>query len=81
MSELNPNHPVTQAMHNRWHVLAALLMQHFKTNHVVITMEDAQALDPDGCIVVHEKPDGLHLLMVDRSTGEQLARDHGGLPH
>lgn len=81
MSELNPNHPVTQAVSDQWHKLVALLLRKMGTDHVVITAADLMAMRPGSAIVVQELHDGLHLRLVDSETAEQLAREHGGLPN
>lgn len=81
MDELNPNHPVTQAVSDHWHKLAALLMHKMGSAHVVITMSDLESLQPGTCITVQELHDGIHLRLVDITTAEQMARQQGGLPH
>lgn len=81
MDELNPNHPTTKAVTDHWHKLAALLMHKMGAAHVVITMSDLETLRPGTCIVVQELNDGLHLRVVDITTAEQMAREHGGLPN
>lgn len=77
--ELNPNHPVTQQMHDQWHKLAALAVMK-AGGHVVISMEDLGRLPPGGGITVQELDDGLHLRLVDARTAEVLAKKEGGLP-
>lgn len=80
MTELNPNHPVTQAVHDHWHKLCALLMHKQGLQRVVITAEDIKALENGASIAVQEKHDGLHLFLVDEAQAKVLARKHGGLP-
>ena len=80
--ELNPNHPVTQAMHDQWHVIAAILVIKYGEDgdHIVITDEDIKAMQQNSFVVIQELRDGVHLRLVDSETGHRLAREHGGLP-
>jgi hypothetical protein len=78
--ELNPNHPVTQAVSDHWHTICAILMNKMGTDHLIITQRDIQRMTPGSCIVIHEKKDGIHLKMVSREEGERMAREQGGLP-
>ena len=79
MTELNPNHPVTQAVRGEWAKLLALVMHKLNMSHIVITRSDIHSM-PRSAIVVRELSDGIHLGLVDEATGEQLAREEGGLP-
>lgn len=79
--ELNPNHPVTAAVHDHWHKFVALLMVKYDLGHVVITGADVARLDGEGSAVcVKEQRDGIHLWIVDAKEAERLAREEGGLP-
>jgi threonine dehydratase len=78
MSELNPNHPVTQAVHDHWHKLAAFAVMK-AGGHIVITADDIDAA-AGMAIVVQEKLDGLHLRIVEPSAAMLLASADGGLP-
>lgn len=80
MTELNPNHPVTQKVSDHWHTICALLMAKMGTDHVVITVDDISRMQPRSAIVIQELHDGLHLRMVDSEQAEQIARQAGGLP-
>lgn len=80
MSEMNPNHPTTQAVHEQWHKIAALIMLKHGDDHVRITMDDLRRIPPDISVTVQELPDGLHIRLVDGATAERLAREHGGRP-
>lgn len=79
MTELNPNHAVTRALHDQWHKLAALAV--FKAGgHVVITADDIAGI-PDGlAMTVRELDDGIHLQLIDPSAAMLLAKAEGGLP-
>lgn len=81
--ELNPQHPVTSAVHDQWHKIVAILLHKYDLGHVIITMKDFEAFvadHPDSVVVLHDKRDGLHLTMTSREEGERLARTQGGLP-
>jgi hypothetical protein len=81
MSEINPNHPTTQAVHDQWHKLCALLLQKFTDGHAVISVEDVHQLGVAGrVIVVQETHRGIELTLVSELEGQRLARQHGGLP-
>jgi hypothetical protein len=81
VSELNPNHAVTTAVREQWSTIAALIMHKLGRAHVVLTVDDLNAIAADPqAIVVQEKRDGLHLRLVSMEEGERLARMAGGLP-
>jgi len=86
MSELNPNHPVTAAVHDHWHKLCALLLHKFAAGHAVITardvggMTDLFANEGGPTIVVQETERGLELTIISGRQAVRLARQQGGLP-
>jgi hypothetical protein len=67
--ELNPEHPVTKALHDQWYKLCALLLMRLG-NSAVIAEADLTALverfaDGGGpAIVCHSKTDGIYLTLV-----------------
>lgn len=77
---LNPNHPTTRSLDGQWHKFAAMLMQKFGTDHVVLTALDVISFGGGRAITVQELDDGIHLRIVDERTADRLAREHGGLP-
>ncbi len=77
--ELNPNHPVTRAVSEHWHKIAALLMFKYKIEHAVITIDDIKNM-PNSAIAVQELSDGIHIRLIDGADAERLARKEGGLP-
>jgi hypothetical protein len=80
MMELNPNHPVTQAIHDHWHKICALMMLKLNQKHIVITMADVLAMGDDAnAVTIQELPDGIHIRLVSMEEGEVLARKEGGL--
>jgi hypothetical protein len=79
VNEVNPNHPVTQAVHDHWHKIAALLVQKLGGS-ALITSDDVLALGVDKAVTVQELSDGLHVRIISLSEGEKLAKIHGGLP-
>lgn len=78
--ELNPNHQTTQAVHDHWHKIAAIVMQKLGADHVVITADDLRRMPEGMFVTVQELDDGLHVRFVDEATARRLAREHGGLP-
>lgn len=78
MSELNPDHPMSAEMRDRWHKLVALVMLKFDAKHVIITMADLEDFPTDNYILVNEDHDGLHLRLVDKDVAEFMARKHDG---
>jgi|GEM_PF-6918592 len=79
MSELNQNHPVTQAMRDQWFKLAAIMVAK-AGGHAVITAEDIASFPPGAAITIRELADGIHLRVVDADTAATMARFEGGLP-
>lgn len=82
--ELNPNHKTTEAMHEQWHKICAILMHKFDLKHVCITSADIERSlkDQNGLfITMQELPDGLHLKMVTEEEAIRLAKKEGGLPN
>ncbi len=83
MSELNPNHEVTQAVREQWHKIAALLILKFDLGRVVITEADLVKFGniPGGAnIVIKDQKDGIHIWLVSDEEGARLAKEEGGLP-
>lgn len=82
VSEINPNHPVTQALHDQWHKILCVVMHKLGEDHVVITQSDLIALGASGskCIVAHDRSDGLHIMVMDEARARDLAAANGGLP-
>ena len=82
--ELNPNHPVTSAMHDQWHKIVALLLHKSGEDETVITVEDIERFGRsdkvNGAVVIKEAQDGLHLRIVAADEAERIARREGGLP-
>lgn len=78
MSELNPNHPMTKAMHDHWHKLCAFVVKKYANGHAIITLDDMTCIAGMN-IVGEEKNDGIHLRIVDDAEAVKLAREHGGL--
>jgi len=80
--ELNPNHPMTQAIRPEWYKIAIIFMLRNGDRHTVIDHVDLRLLDSvEGCsIAVQDKDDGLHLTIVTADEAEQLLATHGGRP-
>lgn len=81
MSEINPDNPLVQALHDSWHLIVGLMIHKFKQAEVVITAEDIESFDAhyggDTAVLCHDKKDGLHLMIVTRAQGEALAAQEG----
>lgn len=80
MSELNPDHPVTQGLREQWFKLLAVVLWKYRDTlpkHVVLTEADfagiAAAFPNMPTIVAHDRADGLHLRVMDESEGQRLA--------
>lgn len=79
--ELNPNHPVTQQVHDSWHKIAAILMQKFGMYAVEITEADVLALGDNEKAVMADCRGGRFVIrLVSMGEAEKLARKEGGLP-
>lgn len=78
MSELNPNHPVTQEMHDLWHKMVAVLLWKFCDGKFMFTNEDAEkfAKAMDGSVViVHAHRANLELKIVTEAEAMRLMSD------
>lgn len=65
--ELNPEHPATQAAHDQWHKIAALLVKKLG-GKTVITSEGIAELTSNSVVLTHFKKDSIELeilLMTD----------------
>lgn len=81
-SNLNPNHPVTQAMDTEWHKIVAILMHKLGLNEVELTEADINAFVTSGyaAVTIHAGETTLRLNLATEAEAERLAREHGGLP-
>jgi hypothetical protein len=79
VSELNPNHPVTQQVRDHYHVLLLIVLQMQGLSEVEITPADIEAIKGRS-IVVDTRGGGLWLRNVDAETAGRIAREAGGLP-
>lgn len=83
MSEINPNHPVTQEVREIWHKIAALMLHKSGKKEMTITIADLQAWErdyPNGAVVIKANNFDFRLWLVTAEEGEKLAREEGGLP-
>lgn len=81
--EINPNHPVTQEVHDLWHKIAALLVYKTGNKEMTITLADLKAWErdyPDGAIVIKANNLDFRLWLATAAETEKLAREEGGLP-
>ena len=81
VDELNPNHPVLNAVRGKWPWLFAILMRKQGRKTVRITSADLIAFSNAGLsIAVRGNADDIEIFLVDAAQGEALAREAGGLP-
>ena len=84
MTELNPNHPVTQSVHDQWHKIVALLMAKIGSRRVVISPDEVKrfAEEGDGNNITIRFDDclGIELRLVSDNEAVRLARQERGLP-
>jgi hypothetical protein len=79
--EINPNHPVTQALHDKWPYLCAILLRKFGKSKATITLEDLLSFSHSGLsICARGNQDDIELFLVDAEEGLRMAREAGGLP-
>ncbi len=83
MTELNPNHPVTQEIRQHWHKLCAIALFTLDVRELEITVEDMEKftreLGDDAAIVVKAKGKILTLKLVKGEEAKRLVKDEGGL--
>lgn len=75
--EINPNHPMTSSLHDKWHMLMALAIFKLKLPEFCVTMDDVEAYNkvhPNSAVLAHEKKDGLHIMLVTMEQAEALAK-------
>lgn len=73
--ELNPEHPVTSALHEQWHKLCMILMDRLGESEILITEDEIKAWGekyPDHAILAHAHKDGLTLKVVTMEEGRRL---------
>lgn len=75
---LNPNHPVLQAVDEHWQKIAALLVSKAGGDVTITTADIAAA--PPLFLAVRGNDTSLRLYLVDEQTARSLARKEGGLP-
>lgn len=82
MTELNPNHKATQAAHDHWHKICALMMFKIGVREFVISpREITEAFDAQLNIAVQfDDTIGIRLFLVSEEEAVQLAKREGGLP-
>ncbi|HKD60516.1 MAG TPA: hypothetical protein VKB47_08650 [Terracidiphilus sp.] len=79
--EINPNHPTTRALHDKWHVLCAVLIRKMGKRNIRITLQDLVELNMSGdAIVADGHEDDIELRLISQFEAMRLARKEGGLP-
>ena len=72
---LNPENPLVAAAENNWHKIVGVLIHKLKLPEIVITADDFQAFvrdHPDSAVLMHDKKDGLHLMVVTMEQAKAL---------
>lgn len=82
MSEINPNHPVTNEVREQWHKFCAILMFKFGVKEVEITISDLEAFQKQDHTSIAVKPenDTISLILLTNEEAKRLAEKAGGLP-
>lgn len=79
--EMIPEHQVTKALHEQWHKIAAVMMKKMGISYLHITDADLVSMGKDTFIIVHGKPDGLHISLTDQKTAEAIISSDGRASH
>lgn len=81
--EINPDHPMTKAMHDQWHKIAVLLMMKLKQRHIEISASDIEKLiaSESSTVVVQTKGDKIILDLVSEAEGKRILKQQGGQSH
>jgi hypothetical protein len=82
MSEINPNHPVTQEVRDQWHKICAILLNSIGIVEFEITQQMIEKLVASGMTsVVADTRGGKFIIrLVGDETAMKLAKHAGGLP-
>lgn len=77
INELNPEHPVTSAMHDHWHKIVALIMYKQGLKEVKITMDDMHELQKQYAntmpvVIVEEIGEVLSVRIITEQEGQDL---------
>jgi hypothetical protein len=83
VSELNPNHKVTQQARDQWHKIAALIMINQGIDKVSISHEDVEKLSAGNINIAidarFESATGNCIIrLVDDATAAKMAASEGG---
>ena len=83
MTEVNPNHPVTQELHDLWHKVAALLMLKYGVTDALFSADDIEALGAKNLAVVAGPTRGgtvLRVRLMPMAEAYEIAKKEGGGP-
>ena len=79
--ELNPDHPVTKALHGNWHKIVYLIMRKYRLKPVFTEAEIEKFFSgPEMAVVLRDANNELSVEIVTMEEGERLAREVGGVP-
>jgi hypothetical protein len=77
--EVNPTHPVTEALRGQWHKLVICLMLREGKTETVLSNDEVMRLGEheDKVLVAHAKGDGLHLKLMTKDQAKVYAVTQG----
>lgn len=81
--EINPNHSVTQALHDQWHAVIAVMMIKLGITEMEITpadIERASAPASQKAVVADARGGRFVVRLMDIEAAMKLAKKEGGLP-
>lgn len=80
MTEINPNHAVTQMMHDNWHKVVALMMVRFGITEFRITEEMVRSMPTDKAVAFDARGGAAIVRFISLEEAKRLAIKEGGLP-
>lgn len=73
--KMNPENPLVAGMEGNWHKIVAVLLHKLKLPEILVTAADFEAYmaaHPDSAVLMHDKADGLHLMLVTMEQAKAL---------
>lgn len=84
MNEINPHNELVKQAHDNWYKIAAIIIHKFKLPEVIITHDDIVSFTkdcPDCAILMHDKKDGIHLMLITDEQARKLAKEESETPY
>jgi len=78
--EFNPDHPVTEAIHDNWHKLCASVMHKLGREKVTISIADIEefaALPEMPVMLCHDHDNVIDLILLPESEARKMAAKQG----